>query len=250
MLTRELLPPPRLSIHDIAMASSNEDAVRTRILNHMNKDHVYDTKLYLIHRLKYPRSLLLPSDTSSVRISDISTTHITIAINDEIKEIKFTPPMNSLSDSRVRLVEMTRQAEAALGVDRDQVSIKPVWLPPQTSLELSVFLLLLVSMYIMFIPSTLLPGGFLRSTILKDYGELAQWMYRQTTWGSWVYIVLHIGETGWFISTILARYWAMPGIDIGVAIIWALDVLLNGYPAVARWKKMVKRQKAKAGKDH
>ncbi|KAK6535649.1 hypothetical protein TWF694_002104 [Orbilia ellipsospora] len=233
------------------MASSQEDAVRTRILNHMNKDHVYDTKLYLIHRLQYPKSLLLPSDTSTVRISDIRTTHITIAINDEIKEIPFNPPMNSLSDSRVRLVEMTREAEKAVGVDRDQVSIKPVWLPPQTSSELSVFFLLLAAMYIMFFPTTLLPGGFLRSTILKDYGNIAELMYRQTSWASWLYIVLHIGETGWFISNTLARYRAIPGIDVGVATLWALDVLLNGYPAVARWKKMVKRQKSKSGKkDH
>ncbi|EPS44167.1 hypothetical protein H072_1824 [Dactylellina haptotyla CBS 200.50] len=232
--------------------AASEDAIRTRVLNHMNKDHEYDIKLYLIHRLSYPKTLLLPSSSSSVKLSDIQTTHIAITVDNETKEIPFNPPMNSLADSRTRVVEMTRQAEAALGVNRDMVAIKPVWLPPQTGGELAILAALILGIHILFFPSTLLPGGFLRSTVLKDLPQVADWMHQQVWWGYWMYVSLHVGETLWFVWGVVGRYWVVPGIDIGTAGLWIIDTLIHGYPAIKRWKKMVEIQKkAKVGKkDH
>ncbi|KAF3932522.1 hypothetical protein ABW20_dc0101082 [Dactylellina cionopaga] len=228
--------------------ASNEDAARNRILSHMNKDHAYDTKLYLIHRLSYPKTLLLPSNTATVLLSDIQTTHLTVSIDGKPKEIPFNPPMNSLSDSRVRLVEMTRQAETALGVDRDMVSIELVWLPPKSPLDWTVIFILIPAVYILFVPSTVQPGGLLYSTVLKDYPDVAEWMYRQAGWGYWVYVVVHALETVWFSWRVLAKYWQVPGISLGVAALWTLDVMTHGFYAMQKWDKMVEMQKKSKGK--
>ncbi|KAF3296676.1 hypothetical protein TWF132_010252 [Orbilia oligospora] len=230
---------------------ASEDAVRTRILNHMNKDHVYDSKLYLIHRLSYPKTLLLPSNSAKVQLSDIQTTHLTITIDDVAKEIPFSPPMASLSDSRVRLVEMTKQAEAALGVDRDMVSITPVYLPPRGIGEWTLLFTMLSCMYLLFIPSTLQPGGLLYSTILKDYPWIADAMYKQVWWGYWVLVSFHVGETLWFCFGVLGKFWEVPGVDIGTAALWTIDVAIHGFYALNKWKRMVRRQVKKNGKkDH
>ncbi|RVD82145.1 uncharacterized protein DFL_006579 [Arthrobotrys flagrans] len=230
---------------------ASEDAVRTRILNHMNKDHVYDSKLYLIHRLSYPKTLLLPSNSANVRLSDIQTTHLTITIDDVSKEIPFDPPMASLSDSRVRLVGMTKQAEAALGVDRDMISIKPVYLPPRGVREWTLLFTMLSCFYLLFNPSTLQPNGLLYSTILRDYPWIADAMYKQVWWGYWVLVTFHVGETLWFCFGVLAKFWEVPGVDAGTAALWTIDVAIHGFYALNKWKRMVKRQVKKNGKkDH
>ncbi|KAF3936518.1 hypothetical protein ABW19_dt0205685 [Dactylella cylindrospora] len=229
---------------------ASEAAARTRILSHMNKDHVYDTKLYLVHRLNYPKTILLPTAKPVVLLSDIQTTHISVSIDDEVKEIPFEPPMNSLADSRVRLVEMTRAAEAALRVDRDMVGVKVHWQPPERG-EIVFLFAMLTAAYILFLPTTLLPGGFLRESILKDYPAVAELMYQYTTIGYWTFVLIHAAEAAWFSWAKLAKFWVVPGVDAVTAGLWFLDVAVNGLPTIKKWDRMVRRQtKKKGAKDH
>ncbi|EWC48814.1 hypothetical protein DRE_00119 [Drechslerella stenobrocha 248] len=224
---------------------ASDAATRARILAHMNKDHVYDTKLYLVHRLAHPKSLLSPSSPSVVSLSDITTTDLTVSVDGAIHRIPISPPMASLSDARVRLVEMTQRAEAALGVSRDTVDIEITWLPP-LPWELGLTLAMILATYILFVPSSLLPGGVLREmTPLKDHPAVARWMYSAVPFGYWTLVTLHVGEAAYFAWGVLGRYWTVPGMSALTAGIWLGEVLVVGYLGFYRWGKMIKRQKAK-----
>ncbi|KAK6359238.1 hypothetical protein TWF696_000402 [Orbilia brochopaga] len=224
---------------------ASDDAARARILAHMNKDHIYDTKLYLVHRLSYPKSLLRASNPSVVALSDIQTTHLTISIDGTTKGIPFNPPMSSLADARVRLVEWTKQAESALGVDRDFVDIDITYIPPRPW-ELAVSLSMASIAYMLFVPTTLLPGGFLHeSTPLKSFPVVASWMYAATPFGFWTFVSIHLIEALYFVTRVLGRSWVVPGVSVLVAAMWLGEVLLQGYLAFQRWGRMVKQQKAK-----
>ncbi|KAJ6260090.1 hypothetical protein Dda_4311 [Drechslerella dactyloides] len=224
---------------------ASNDAARARILAHMNKDHVYDTKLYLVHYLSYPKSLLRASHKSVVALSDIQATHLTISVDGTTKQIPLTPPMASLSDARIRLVDMTKQAESALGINRETVDIDTTWIPPRPH-ELLVSCSMAFIGYMLFFPSTLLPGGLLHeSTPLKSYPDIAGWIYNATPFGYWTFVTFHIVEALYFVTRVLGPCWAVPGVSLPVATLWLSEVLLQGYLSFVRWDRMIEQQKTK-----
>ncbi|PKS11788.1 hypothetical protein jhhlp_001081 [Lomentospora prolificans] len=95
------------------MASASvEAATRTRIVNHMNKDHQRELANYLRHFCKLPEWRV-----AQPVMKDISLDNLTIQSTDGATHlIPFDPPMNSFSEARNRVVEMDKTARKALGL--------------------------------------------------------------------------------------------------------------------------------------
>lgn len=115
--THHYQPPP----------SSTESAVKTRIMNHMNADRSDCLHLYLRHFSKLPPA---PRGAPEPQLTDISLSGITISHHlspgskqAAITFIPFNPPMQSLSESRPRLVAMANEAKEAVGGGDSQESI-------------------------------------------------------------------------------------------------------------------------------
>ncbi|KAF8446859.1 hypothetical protein BGX38DRAFT_1270848 [Terfezia claveryi] len=127
--------------------SPADDGPRTRILNHMNADHKDSILLYLRHFSNIPP---LSPGTPDPELIDISLAGITIshhlspkATTPAITFIPFTPPIESLSQSRARLVAMTEESEQALGLtsNSEKAALTRVTAPGVVGFTISLLVL-------------------------------------------------------------------------------------------------------------
>jgi hypothetical protein len=96
---------------------------KSRVLTHMNKDHVHDLSAILQHQLSI--------SCSSPEMTDITLSTLTIVANNKSHTIPITPPMSTFSDVRSRLVAMTLAARSALGLDATGKPVRVTrFLPP------------------------------------------------------------------------------------------------------------------------
>jgi hypothetical protein len=110
------------------MASSQNDTddadtrrsstTAARIITHMNNDHQRDMALYLRHFASLPATHPDVYSPAQLSLAEITLAGMKIAASDSGRtyDIPFDPPMQSLSESRQRLVGMTEAARTSLGL--------------------------------------------------------------------------------------------------------------------------------------
>ncbi|RMZ85522.1 hypothetical protein DV737_g686, partial [Chaetothyriales sp. CBS 132003] len=105
-------PTPSSSASAPAEAQAAKNAMRTRILTHMNADHQFSLILYSRYYSKLPLS-----HAKSSILEDIDLTHMTIQSSFGRCMIPFDPPLKSLNEARERVVAMHQEAIKELDVE-------------------------------------------------------------------------------------------------------------------------------------
>lgn len=146
------------------MASHSAAEGKAFILSHMNEDHADSLALYLRHYAKVPAA---PAYTA--RMEDITTRDMTISYVSGPKgarthtAVKFEPPLASLSEAHIRLVQMSYAGSAAVGESPFRVR-KFTWptLAGWTSVIGVVF-----GVYTLLTPSLLARDGLVTLTLFR-----------------------------------------------------------------------------------
>ncbi|KAF5100494.1 hypothetical protein D0Z00_001222 [Geotrichum galactomycetum] len=124
-------------------AAGSSDPTKKRILGHMTRDH----RLSLLDYLSYYKNIDIPVDSAAaatVEMSGIELDHFTVtytldgASNPEVARFDFTPPLNSLSDARVALVDRAKEAAHKRGFETTRIT---KFERPDNLLEIVIFVL-------------------------------------------------------------------------------------------------------------
>ncbi|KAI1813083.1 hypothetical protein GGS20DRAFT_554970 [Poronia punctata] len=215
--------------------SSNDP--KPRIIAHMNREHTAHLKRYL-------RAFngLTPSAAADAQLIDLTLSTLTITSASGKHTVPVTPPMKSLADARVRLVDMAEQAQRKLGLSDVIVSRF------QGPRGAGIFSFLGVAFY--FVSAVALRLGFLSpGTAAWDLID-RYFPYRGAEGFAWLANALlvpvlgvHVLEAWWMAKSRLAKYGVEAG--SGVWVLWVLDTFVEGFPAIVRFDGLVKEERAK-----
>lgn len=123
-------------------AAGSTDATKKRILGHMTRDH----RLSLLDYLAYYKNIDIPIDSpaaATVEMSGIELDHFTVtytlegASKPEVARFDFTPPLDSLSDARVALVDRAKEAAHKRGYETSRIT---KYERPTSILEIIIFI--------------------------------------------------------------------------------------------------------------
>ncbi|KAI1750131.1 hypothetical protein F4782DRAFT_541706 [Xylaria castorea] len=215
------------------MASSNP---KPRIMAHMNKEHGAELKLYL-------RAFngLSSSAAADAQLTDITLDTLTISSTTGVHTVRVSPPMKSLADARVRLVDMAARAQEKLGLSDIRIDR---FLPPR-----GVGLLSFLGVSFYFLSAAVVTSGLLHAGTAAwafldayfPYGAAAfVWLVKAI---ALPVAVIHLTEAWWVARTRLARY----GVETGSALWfgWVLQTFMEGFPAVRRFDQLVLEERRK-----
>jgi len=226
---------------------ASDDAAKARIISHMNSSHADSLSAYLQHYNRVP----LPA-ASNPSMVDISLSSMTIRdANLKTHTVRFSPPMASLADARVRTVAMDTEARRALGVRITSYQA------PRRPLHLLVFGLCAMSFVLDLTYQYIVPGTFVYDVLVVPwYPGGPEWFFWTTRMQTLPKILIHLTETFLLDRTRLSRYgvkrWS------GLWWKWALSCFIEGFGTFQRidaeagrqeavWEK--EREKEKAEKD-
>ncbi|KAI1266144.1 hypothetical protein F5Y18DRAFT_382580 [Xylariaceae sp. FL1019] len=209
---------------------------KTRIMSHMNKEHGAELKQYL-------RAFngLSSSAAADAELVDLSLDTLSIKSASGIHKVRVSPPMKSLADARVRLVDMAQIAQQKLGLSDIRIN------EFKTPRGVGIVSFIGVSFY--FASALALSLGLLRPgtaawTILDNrfpYGaEGFAWLVNAI---AIPVLIIHVTEAWWMAHGRLATY----GVEAGSSLwfLWVVQVFLEGYPAMARFDGLVAAEKKK-----
>jgi hypothetical protein len=94
------------------MANPSDEAMKSRILTHMNADHSASLRLYSQHYSKLPLS-----HAKTSQLTDITPSHLIITSTFGRTLIPFQPPLKSFTEARTRLVAMHEECVRELDVE-------------------------------------------------------------------------------------------------------------------------------------
>ncbi|KAK5112147.1 hypothetical protein LTR62_004490 [Meristemomyces frigidus] len=101
----------------MASPGTKDNATKARIINHMNSSHTSSLSRYLQH---YSHLSLWKSHPARLITLDLNGLLLSCG-GTETYRIPFNPPLNSLAETRERVVEMDKECLAALG--REEMGI-------------------------------------------------------------------------------------------------------------------------------
>ncbi len=200
-----------------------------RILSHMNKDHRLAIKDYL----NVYGNVIINNKIDNIKMTHISTDHMVIQFtHDDLdfqieKPIQFEPPMKDLSEARVRLVEMAKFAANKRGYSHVQISDYRYPAIYQWILIFVIYLPLLSY----FIPS-ILQNQYVSTYLSKSKID---WLLQNSLNITYLTLFLHSLECI-FVFRPKLNYYRVP---TDYLIEWYIAGLVEGYPAIKRFKKLI-----------
>ncbi|KAI1159383.1 hypothetical protein F5B18DRAFT_655724 [Nemania serpens] len=215
------------------MASSDP---RPRIIAHMNKDHAAELKLYL-------RAFngLSPSAAADAQLTDLTLDTLSIKSASGVHAVRISPPMKSLADARVRLVDMAARAQEQLGLSDIRVD--------RFSGPAGIGLASFIGVAFYFASAAAVALGFVRPGTWV-WAPLETYFPYDAAGFIWLVkaialpvFAIHATEAWWMARSRLARY----GVEVGSALwfMWVLETFVEGYPAVVRFDGFVLEEKKK-----
>jgi hypothetical protein len=246
-------PPPAPAISNEVDAKyapppskNKEEAIKARIIKHMNTEHAESLSLYLQHYCD-----LSPSAAENPKLTDMTYESLTIETSNASATytIPIEPRMQSWSDVRPRVVAMDRDARAALGLPplpSDSSSPpSPVTVttydPPTAPFHLFVIFLVLwfYTGYFLLLNGTLRPGTWYWEHVMCWFPVRGAQGYK------WLHMVLagpvvgvHVAETVWMVGRL--RWY---GVEVGTGLWWKWvgSTFLEGGGAHQRLGAVVRR---------
>lgn len=140
-------------------SATSDAAAKERIISHMNADHSSSLSDYL----QFYAHIQEPLAATAVLL-DISLTKMTISTKSSpsgttTTYIPIRPPMESLGDARVRLVDMAYEAMAGLGKSRYVVDF---YLPPKGFVQWAIVFAVALGYYSFAFASNFEEGALIR----------------------------------------------------------------------------------------
>lgn len=211
----------------------SDDAMKARIISHMNSSHSSSLSDYLQHYNHVPLRA-----ASSPTLVDISLSAMSIRDGSHtIHSVPFSPPLSSFTDARARTVAMDRTARHALGpriVSYDR---------PRGPLAIGIVIGCLTFYILMATRWFIVPGTFVYDVLLAWFpggSERVLWIVEK---GSVAMIVVHVSETVLLERTRLRKYRVVRGSGLWWA--WVVSCFVEGFDSFKRIDKQVKRQEEK-----
>lgn len=235
------------------MASADpSQAMKARILGHMTSDHAESLALYLNHYCNIPTPLTPPPST--LKLDDITLDHIIISHSGGRNIVPITPPMDSLTEARERLITMHKDCLAALGLSDFKVDTFLLPNKPWQWFTHLVTALCFVTFSIYPAEAFLPEANTLASKIWSIGGlvpGLARTAYHVKDSVLALMIVIHVGEAAYFARARLRKFWV--GTFTSVWWAWTAAVFNGGVAGITRFDEMVRemeeeKKKKKDGK--
>ena len=225
------------------MAAPTNEAMQTRILNHMNADHQNSLVLYSRYYSKLPLSHAKTSKLDSLNLE-----HMIIESSFGRCLVPFSPPLESYSDARERVVAMHQ--ECLRGLDVDEVVIDRYSLP---SGPLQCTLAFLTTWTFATFPfrAQLSPeSGSLLSwawSIGGLFPGLARLAYLTAPYVLVFMVVVHGAEAAHMARGRLRRH-SVEAFS-GVWWAWVVDTFFEGFGAYQRFDGMVEKRRKDKGQE-
>ncbi|KAI0442832.1 hypothetical protein F4803DRAFT_344987 [Xylaria telfairii] len=210
---------------------------KTRIMAHMNKEHGAELKLYL-----QAFNGLSSSAAAKAELTDLTLDTLTIKAASGVHTVRISPPMKTLGDARVRLVDMAERAQQQLGLS--DIRIERFEGPRGGGL------LSFLGVGFYFVSGVAVALGVLRPGTAW-WGLLdAYFPYHGAAGFVWLVekiavpvVVLHATEAWWMARSRLAKH----GVETGGALwlLWVLETFVEGFPAIRRFDQLVRDEKKK-----
>jgi hypothetical protein len=233
------------------------NALKTRIITHMNADHADSLSLFARHYCKLPTA-----QASTAKLTDIELTHLIISTSSTFTNyatnrttarnyIPLTPPMSSFSEARKRLVAMHNESLAGLGMSEITVTR---YEPPSSPLHLFVFALCLWSWLSFSYRPNLLPTAPVKAiydfwSVGGYWPGLASLSYFLQPFAISVMLVIHSSEAVYLARTRLRKHQVKIGSRIWWS--WVMSNFIEGAGALQRFDAIVRdKEEEKKRKQH
>ncbi|RYO93126.1 hypothetical protein DL766_004816 [Monosporascus sp. MC13-8B] len=213
-------------------AAPSNEAMKARIISHMNKDHTYELSHYL-------RAFngLSASAARSPQLTDLTLDSMTIKSASGSHVVRISPPMGALSDARVRMIEMAQGAQKKLGLSDIRISeFKPPAGPGVASFVGVALYFFCATTLGLVEPDT---PAWSALDVVFPFGA---WGYKWLVKAIFVpVLVIHITEAWWIARTRLAKH----GIEEGskLWLLWVADTFIEGAPAMWRFDALVEAER-------
>ena len=212
-----------------APAAPGPEAVKTRIISHMNKDHAAELELYLrafngLSAAAAARPQLVDMTLASMTVRSASGTTHTVAIE---------PPLATLGDARGRLVDMAQTARRRLGLSDIRVDrfARPA------GFDCVVFFGVAFYFFAFATRGLVCPGSAAWALLdaVFPYGAAGYlWLVRA------IFVpvlAIHVTESWWMATSRLAKHQVPAGGRVWW--LWVGSVFFEGYTAFQRFDGLV-----------
>jgi len=215
----------------------------------MNADHRDSLSHYLVHYARVHPSFAASAQLEDCTVADMKISYATSSTSRTTVTIPFTPPLQSLSEARARLIQMNRDALIAQGMSPFQV--KHFLVPDLIGILAAIGTIF--GLYSLWFPANLAPDAWITRYILFGNKELAAWMVKWHLELMAGIVFIHGTECmamGYFVWKHCPRITGPFGIQIpgSVGFLWLLAALTEGFPAINRLKADVKKKEDKEKK--
>lgn len=204
------------------MAPPSDDAIKQRVIGHMNKDHQDSVIRYAEYYGKASRFA-----SRNAMLKDISLEKLTVAAGGQTLVIPLDPPMSNLSEARVKLVDMDKQSVA--GLNRSPVTLKEYRAPK--GFPIVVFVACLGTYILLSSKANLLPGSLMYDNILGYLPRFAEFVYNVRDYVIWPMLAIHITEAYLMSGTLrkhsvplFSRLWCL----------WMASCFIEGFDSFKR----------------
>ena len=181
---------------------SSDEAMKARIIAHVNKDHTSSLSRYLE---AFKQTSILAARAPILKDISLSSLTVqsspTLLSSPQVHIVSLSPPMSSLSEARLRLVELDAEATEKMGLEKDTVT---PFLPPSL-LGTGLIVGVIAGMFLFTDGSYFAPDSLLARTLFAPAPRAAHICERRH-WLIWsIMMSLHFFET-WILLGRLRRW--------------------------------------------
>ena len=233
------------------------NALKARIITHMNADHAFSLSLFARYYCKLP-----VQQSYTAKLTDVELTHLIISTTSTFTNyttnrttarnyIPLTPPLSSFSDARERMVAMHNEALA--GLDLSDVIVTE-YRPPKTPLHVFIFAICLGTWISFCYRPNLLPTAPITPiyafwSLGGSWPALASFMHYIQPLPITAMIVIHTAEAVHLARTRLRKHRVPTGSRLWWS--WVISSFIEGLGAFQRFDAIVRsREEEKKHKKH
>ena len=215
----------------------NNEAIKGRIISHMNKDH-QDS---LVRYLEYFCGLSSFSARNAC-LDDVSLSALTMTANGNKYDVPIRPPMTDWSQVRPRVVAMDSEAVAGLG--RSSITVKTYVKP------YGFMLVIFIAAFLTFVNfsrrENFAPGSLLYDSILKYAPRFAKFCWTVQPLVIYPMILLHGWEASYMARSRLLKH----NVPIGsrLWLTWVCSSFIEGYGSFVRFDAVVEEERLRKDK--
>ncbi|CUS08975.1 unnamed protein product [Tuber aestivum] len=218
----------------MAEKSTDDAALKARVIAHMNKDHKKSLSHYLQHYSKLPPAIADTAELTNISLSRITLSTRSSSTGTETTYLPIRPsPMQNLSESRERLVYMANECLTGLGLSPYVIK---TYAPPGI-VGVVVMVSVLVGTWAFAAKGNLAEGSFVRVYLLQNYHPLADLLMKTHLIGLVSIVAIHLAECIHLQRTRLRKHQVETFSKVWW--LWMMSGSLEGFGVFTRFDKEV-----------